>query len=777
MTSMSLLNTPNQSTQTKQGPLSIVLYLLLMIAMVFVPFAVFPTMQSSVTTPKVFAVYGIVLLGVFVWLLNAVLTKTFRLRRTSLDIPLLLTAGVFLISSFFSVIPSVSFLGKMNVFVLHTAIIASLILWSWLLVQALSTLKRWHGFLQLVLLAGSMHGILFLVHTYMPLTWIERLGTASVFSPSNTHLSMYFGLMVVLSLGQVLPKHVGWGTKLFGILVTIISVFALLRLGFDAGLIVTGVGGAMLIIIGTTYLSEVHSGTVVASFSLFVASVLLSIFGIPGFLKATLPVEVSMGGASSWTVTKASMLDSAKDFIIGAGPGTYLQSFSEFRDVAFNVNQVAWTVRFNTPYNSFFAFLTETGVLGTIAFLIVLVGGVGIALSAWNKTRPTSDADPVSTAAETARVQVFVVVGAWLALTVGLFTSFFGIALWFMWWTLLAMMLAGIASFLPQVITERRISLQVSPQYSLVLSFVLVIVATGIIILGAFGTRIFMADVAYAKALQSSTIEETQGHLNDTLRLRPNYIPYNLSRARLALQRARVEAQQPEPNTDRIANFLAVAVNTAREATNMQGSDVETWETLASMYLNTQSLVPEANEWAQESLEQAIALESTNPVFQWQMGNAKTFAGDLEGAEENYKQAIRLKPDYIVAYVSLAALLESQERYDQAIALYQPIFRVIEDNPEALFTLGRLFYTRQAEGDLERAETVLIRAIELSPNYANARFTLGLVYEAAGNNASALEQYEVVAERNPDNAEVLEKLRVLGAPPSPPVPVEEPTEE
>jgi protein O-GlcNAc transferase len=182
--------------------------------------------------------------------------------------------------------------------------------------------------------------------------------------------------------------------------------------------------------------------------------------------------------------------------------------------------------------------------------------------------------------------------------------------------------------------------------------------------------------------------------------------------------------------------------------------------------------VPDANQWAIQTLNRALELEPTNPVFQWQMGNAQAFAGNVEEAEERYKQAIRLKPDYIVAYVSLSALLESQERYDQAIAVYQPIFRQIEQNPEALFTLGRLFFNRNTEGDLERAETVLTQSIELNENYANARYILGLVYERMGNTAAALEQFDYIARLNPDNAEVQAKISALRPAAAPVVPTE-----
>jgi tetratricopeptide (TPR) repeat protein len=721
------------------------------------------------STPKVFFLYATVLIGFFLWLLQMMLGKVIRLRKSSLDIPVLVCMGMFIISTLFSIIPSTSMLGKMDVFVLHTTIFVALALWMWLLIQSIHTMKRWQIVLQMLLLLGSVHGALYLVHSIVPLSLFTTIGVTSFISSSSAQISIFFAVIAVLALGQLLGKHTSIISKILPCIAACISIAVLFRIGFDTGFIILSVGVALLIMIGMTYLSEVYTAIIVSLFGVFIATVLVLLFQAPTVLQAQLPAEINLGLLSSWSIVQSSLLDSAKHFMIGSGPGTFLQSFSEFRDAAFNMNQLAWSVRFNSPYNTLFAMVSEVGVFGAIAFLIMIMSALGAIISAWKKVRPSvATSTQVATGAEMIRIQVFTVVAAWIALTIGLAITFFGIHLWIVWWTLLALVMTGVASCVPQIITERRYSLEVSPQYSLVLSFILVIVATGIIIVGAFGGRIFLADIAYTKALQSSTLDETATNLATTLQYREQYIPYQLSRARLALQQARIEAQQPEPNADAIANYLAIAVNTAKDATTKQEQDVVTWETLATMYLNAQSLVPDANQWAQESLERAIALEPTNPVFQWQMGNAKAFAGDLEAAEEQYKQAIRLKPDYVVAYVSLSALLESQERYDQAIAVYQPIFRLVEQNPEALFTLGRLFYNRQSEDDLQRAETVLVQAIAQSPNYANARFILGLVYEARGNRQAAIEQYTVVAEQNPDNADVAAKLQSLRAPVPPP---------
>ena len=79
----------------------------------------------------------------------------------------------------------------------------------------------------------------------------------------------------------------------------------------------------------------------------------------------------------------------------------------------------------------------------------------------------------------------------------------------------------------------------------------------------------------------------------------------------------------------------------------------------------------------------------------------------------------------------------------------------------ALFQLGFLYYKNS---QFDEAKPVFERAVELSPNYSNARYFLGLIYDKnASTKAQALEQFEKIAELNPDNAELKQIIANLKA--------------
>ena len=80
------------------------------------------------------------------------------------------------------------------------------------------------------------------------------------------------------------------------------------------------------------------------------------------------------------------------------------------------------------------------------------------------------------------------------------------------------------------------------------------------------------------------------------------------------------------------------------------------------------------------------------------------------------------------------------------------------------FQLGLLLY---AGGDTTNAIPALEQAVILVPDYANAKYFLGLAYAAVNRIPDAIRQFEDIQRTNPDNAEIqiiLGNLR-LGKPP------------
>ncbi|HEX5688682.1 MAG TPA: tetratricopeptide repeat protein, partial [Roseiflexaceae bacterium] len=70
-----------------------------------------------------------------------------------------------------------------------------------------------------------------------------------------------------------------------------------------------------------------------------------------------------------------------------------------------------------------------------------------------------------------------------------------------------------------------------------------------------------------------------------------------------------------------------------------------------------------------------------------QLGNLHFNTGDLAAAEKNYNQALALAPDYVYALAGVARVRSAQERYPEAIALYQQAIKQMP-LPEFVIALG-----------------------------------------------------------------------------------------
>ena len=287
----------------------------------------------------------------------------------------------------------------------------------------------------------------------------------------------------------------------------------------------------------------------------------------------------------------------------------------------------------------------------------------------------------------------------------------------------------------------------------------------GITLVGVMGARMYVAETVYAQALTSKNYQEAQANLTKALGQRPNSDLYHAALAQVYLMQAVTLASTPNPDMQTISGYVAVAVNEAKKATEISPKSVAIWENLAIMYENAASLVPEAREWAIKSWQQAKDLEPTNPVLSWRLGNNYLLANKKDEAIKSYKEATELKADYLDAHMSLAQVYESDSKLDDAIEVYKKAFNLGTSNATFLFDFGRVLYNRNKEADRSDAEKLWLAAIRIQPNYSNALYSLGLYYETKGDKTTALQYYYKVKDLNPDNKDIIAKIKSLvGAP-------------
>lgn len=575
---------------------------------------------------------------------------------------------------------------------------------------------------------------------------------------------MYTVAVSMLALGMCLWK-VRARELWLPALTLLVSLLVLLRLGFFLNFILLAVGTGFLLVIGFLFFRDVRVSILGGAIGVFVAAILFAIVGAPQSLKASVPVEVSLGSSPSWTVVESTLLQNPKNFFIGSGLGTFIYDFSLFRPAAFNLDPLVWSIRFASPYSTFFALLAEGGVLVSMSFVVLILLSAGIIFYVWSHHRNSFFSALQERVAGGQSQYIYysgIFFSAWIVLTVGLFFSFFDMTLWWLWWLLLGFHVVGSSFTVPEIITEKVIPISVSPQYRLVLAFGTVTLFTVLTIAASFGLRGYMAEAVYSKSLNQGSRALAYDSLQKAVAYRSHYAPYHLALARWYLEEARNAYVKNPQDVNTIASFLGQAVNSAKFATGYEPKDVATWETLATLYINVRSFAPQANQWAREGLQTALLLEPTNGVLIAQLGETYVFDKNLDEAEKWYRRAIETNPNYIPAYVQLSNVLEAKGQVDEAIALHEPLLlNLAPNNTSLLFNLGRLFYNRNKKGDIDQAEQIWKRVAELDPRYSDALYSLGLLYEKTGDRVKAIQYFQRVRELNPKNSDIAEKLKSL----------------
>ena len=133
-------------------------------------------------------------------------------------------------------------------------------------------------------------------------------------------------------------------------------------------------------------------------------------------------------------------------------------------------------------------------------------------------------------------------------------------------------------------------------------------------------------------------------------------------------------------------------------------------------------------------------------------------------AELAYQKAITLRPDAGAIYNNLGYTLEEQGKWEEAIAAYQKALEFQPNCREADVNLGNILHTqgklssekqgyyaqlnfqlgnaRKQLGDCKTATVYYQKAVNLSPDFEEAYYNLGMVLQAQRHMSEAMAAYD-----------------------------------
>jgi len=737
---------------------------------------------------KMVLFYFLVLIGVVAWVTKGVIVGELNLIRTPLDIPILATLVMFVLSTVFSISVKDSVVGAYGSSSKGLAAMVVFVLFYYLVVNNL-TISRIKNIFWAIVSSGILLIIVSLLQLksvflfgFIPETKVASFNPIGSLSGLVMYLMMILPILVVATAqtGQIFPKLRKEVVIVIKALlkIGILGLFLILMyLNGFAFWPIPVIGIVIILMFFMAKIIKISTSNLLIPLTVFLALIIFLVMGKFDFGGLNLPAEVSLSRGASWDIAKSSIRENP---IFGSGPSTFYYSFSKFKNSNFNASPL-WNIRFDSATGSLYELIATVGLFGTIGVVTLIL----IALSTLFLTLIKTNNEETN------------------SILLGLFSSFISSILLSVLFPqnnsliILSVMISVFAVsasliLYPEKFKNIKLSFRASAKYALALAAIFLFVSSGVVILFTMGLKMYMAD-AYAK--ESTLVADNNvkiEKLEKAIAMTPYQDAYYLSVASSYMALANQEATSGQDQS-KIGDNLGKAIELGKKAVEISPNNASNNESLALIYENASFYTRGALEWAEDLYKKVIELDPHNPtpylrtaLVNMARANAETddnekkyFIGE---AIKKYDESIAKKSDLAAAYYGKAIASEKLGKIDDSIEQLKNANLISRNNLDYRFELGRLYFNRgvsnpkikqdnpqkiaendiagensagnlsvdsQASGgviekssDLNTAEQLFLSILLPTeqggnPNHANARYSLAVLYQKVGDNEKA----------------------------------------
>jgi len=150
-----------------------------------------------------------------------------------------------------------------------------------------------------------------------------------------------------------------------------------------------------------------------------------------------------------------------------------------------------------------------------------------------------------------------------------------------------------------------------------------------------------------------------------------------------------------------------------------------------------------------EKFNAALAISPACFDCQFNIGVALMAKKDEKAAEEAWKKALEMKPDYAEALNALSTLYNNQKRFDEAAAMSAKAAASGGGggNADAVFNQGIILWN---QGKIADAKAKFEETIKLNAQHPEAHFQLGMALLNEGKLAEAVTEFETYVKISPE---------------------------
>jgi cytochrome c-type biogenesis protein CcmH/NrfG len=433
--------------------------------------------------------------------------------------------------------------------------------------------------------------------------------------------------------------------------------------------------------------------------------------------------------------------------LFGSGPNTFVTEWLKFRDASLN-DTIFWNVDFTSGIGLIPTSFVTVGIVGVIAWLGFLALFLFLGLRA---LMFRTSADPFIRF-----VSISSFLGTLYVLVLMIFTVPGPVVL------AAGFILAGIFASTLRYSSgnhELGIAFSRSPRVGFVIVFLLTLLLLGSVLAAYSLVGRYLADTSYLKgvnALSTNNIDGAASGASRSILFAPSARAYRLAATVGIAHMNQVAADTTASQDDARTKFqaaLSSSVSNALAATKLAPNDYQNWTLLGNVYATVVPLnIDGAYDNAKTAYQRAIALNPTSPALEYALAQLEIAHKNGPAAEAALGAAINLKHDYTQA-IFLLSQLEVQEGKATAALQAAEAAAYFAPNDEAvLFQVGLL---RSGTGDQPGAIAALSKAVQIDPQYANARFFLAVAYATLGQNDQALAQLQAISALSAANAQAV----------------------
>jgi cytochrome c-type biogenesis protein CcmH/NrfG len=716
-----------------------------LLALIFlVPVIFLPSIYLSLYSVKVAFLASIIVVFLGAFLGSTLSTGIITFPKSKFLIPLALLPIFAIISSFFSGAIAKSIAG--NVFDLGTS--GSLFILSLLFFVAIFASRGDTnvGIKTIYALVGSslvvvLHLLLRIFGaTVLPESFAVRIPNFLVGGAIDT--AIFFGVVIISILSILNTFNLSSKIKYCLYALIVVGMLFVGASGFMPAIVVLGLFSLIYFVytfswsVGNHEDSSRKDKASFPSLIVLVITVVLILSGgaLSGYLSNIFKINITEVRPN--TLTTVTMIGDALKInpIFGVGPNMFKELWDQNKPIDINLTQF-WSSEFNFGSGFVPTVAVTTGILGIIAllafFVMYLRSGFRAIFSSVGDTRMRF----VST------TTFFISLFLWV-MTVVYVPSISVLALAFMFSGIFAGTLVA-----QGVVQNVEFNIFRNPKANFASVFIIVVLLISSIAGGYFVWERVVATVVFQKGdpIGALRLVETDMYwrtASEVSLARVSEIVSTVSNAEDLSENQRILIQ----------GAISDSVLSAREAITWNSKNFQNWFALGRVYeILASGGIDGAIENSVSAYNEALLRAPNNPAIPLALARLSALRNDLAGAREFINQSIGMKANYSEAYFTLAQLEVATNNLEGAIRSVESAVLVDPGNPGLLFQLGLLKYNRN---DFRGAAMAFEEAIRWVPDYANAKYFLGLSYNELGLTEQAIAVFENLLSTNQDNAEI-----------------------